>query len=358
MIALSLYKNKKFKLINKRLNKKVFPKQCRLQILYSGICASDIPRAFESMAYKYPLVMGHEFVAKVIDTGTKVSKFEKGDIVSAFPLIPCSINNNKHSCENCENKNFNLCSDYDYYGSRRDGSFCEVLDVNEWNLFKIKNKKKIFLNSLIEPTAVSFNVFEKIKKKVENNSKILILGAGYIGQIVLRVINNFNKKTKIFILDRNKFKLALTKNFSTSQILHSKNHSNISDIKRLNSKFDIVVETTGKDINFLNSIDYVKKGGHVIYAGNIDRGFKISKNRVSNVLRKEVTIKGIWNSSYKSKNDNWTQAEKFITKARELERLITHKVDLTDAAQLMENIFRMKNGRLKNNYLKGIIKSY
>ena len=48
--------------------------------------------------------MGHEFVAKVIDTGTKVSKFEKGDIVSAFPLIPCSINNNKHSCENCENK--------------------------------------------------------------------------------------------------------------------------------------------------------------------------------------------------------------------------------------------------------------
>ena len=358
MIALSLYKNKKFKLINKRLNKKVFPKQCRLQILYSGICASDIPRAFESMAYKYPLVMGHEFVAKVIDTGTKVSKFEKGDIVSAFPLIPCSINNNKHSCENCENKNFNLCSDYDYYGSRRDGSFCEVLDVNEWNLFKIKNKKKIFLNSLIEPTAVSFNVFEKIKKKVENNSKILILGAGYIGQIVLRVINNFNKKTKIFILDRNKFKLTLTKNFSTSQILLSKNHSNINDIKKFNSKFDIVIETTGKDINFLNSIDYVKKGGHVIYAGNIDQGFKISKNQISNVLRKEVTIKGIWNSSYKSKNDNWTQAEKFISKGRELERLITHKVDLTDAALLMENIFRMKNGRLKNNYLKGIIKSY
>ena len=106
------------------------------------------------------------------------------------------------------------------------------------------------MNSLIEPTAVSFNVFEKIKKKVENNSKILILGAGYIGQIVLRVINNFNKKTKIFILDRNKFKLALTKNFSTSQILHSKNHSNISDIKRLNSKFDIVLRLREKILIF------------------------------------------------------------------------------------------------------------
>ena len=358
MIALSLYKNKKFKLINKKLNKKVLPKQCRLQILYSGICASDIPRAFDSMAYKYPLVMGHEFVAKVIGTGAKVNKFEKGDIVSAFPLIPCSINNHKNSCENCENQNFNLCLDYDYYGSRRDGSFCEVLDVNEWNLFKIKNKEKVFLNSLIEPTAVSFNIFEKIKKKVENNSKILILGAGFIGQIILRVINNFNKKSKIFILDRNEFKLILTKRFSTSQILFSRNHSNISDIKTLNSKFDIVIETTGKDINFLNSIDYVKRGGNVIYAGNVDQGFKISKSQISNILRKEVLIKGIWNSSFKSRNDNWVQAEKFISNSKGLDRLISHKADLTEAAQLMKNIHRMKNGKLKNNYIKGVIKSY
>ena len=71
MIALSLIKNKKFKLINKKLSKKVLPNQCRIEILYSGICASDIPRAFESMAYNYPLVMGHEFVGKIIETGKR-----------------------------------------------------------------------------------------------------------------------------------------------------------------------------------------------------------------------------------------------------------------------------------------------
>ena len=84
MIALSLLNNKKLKLINKKISKKVLPSQCRLQILYSGICASDIPRAFESMAYKYPLIMGHEFIGKVIDTGSKCKNFEIGDIVSAF----------------------------------------------------------------------------------------------------------------------------------------------------------------------------------------------------------------------------------------------------------------------------------
>ena len=29
------------------------------------------------MAYNYPLVMGHEFVGKVIETGSKANKFEK-----------------------------------------------------------------------------------------------------------------------------------------------------------------------------------------------------------------------------------------------------------------------------------------
>ena len=47
------------------------------------------------MAYKYPLVMGHEFIGRVIDTGSKCKNFELGDIVSAFPLIPCSIQSTK-----------------------------------------------------------------------------------------------------------------------------------------------------------------------------------------------------------------------------------------------------------------------
>ena len=75
MIALSLIKNKKLKIIEKNVSKILHPLKCRLQILYSGICASDIPRAFNSMAYTYPLIMGHEFVAKIIQVGKSVKKF-------------------------------------------------------------------------------------------------------------------------------------------------------------------------------------------------------------------------------------------------------------------------------------------
>jgi L-iditol 2-dehydrogenase len=359
MIALSLYKNKSFKLINKKISKKILPNQCRLKILYSGICASDIPRAFDSMAYKYPLIMGHEFVGRIINTGTKVNKFEKGDLVSAFPLIPCSSKNTKKICEYCSDEKFNLCEDYDYYGSRSDGSFCEVLDVNEWNIFKLKVNKNIKLYSLIEPTAVSFNIFESFKKKIENKSKILILGAGYIGQIIFKILKNYNKKLHIHIVDRNKFKLDLAKTKSSTQILLSKDfNKNESIFKKLNTQFDIVIETTGNDSHFLNALDFAKKEGTVIYSGNINKGLVIKKNQVSNILRKQLNIKGIWNSTFKSKVNNWKQAEKFITKNFQLERLITHTTDLNDAADLMKQIYLKKNGKLKNNYLKGVIKNF
>ncbi len=359
MIALSLLHNKKLKLINKKLSKKVLSNQCRIEILYSGICASDIPRAFDSMAYRYPLIMGHEFVGRVIDTGSKCKNFEIGDIVSAFPLIPCSVQNAKKSCIYCDEKKFNLCDNYDYYGSRRDGSFCEVLDVNEWNLFKLNNKYDLKLYSLIEPTAVSFNIIENLKKILGSNLDILVLGAGYIGQIVSRILNSQGKKNHIYVLDRNKFKLDYVKKYSFKQILvPKKNFKKENFVSQLNSKFDIVIESTGKDINFLNALNFAKKDGTVIYSGNIDKKLLFTKNQVSNILRKQLTIKGIWNSSFKSKIDNWKKSEIFISNNYGMDQLITHISELDGAAELLKNIYLKKKGKIKNDYLKGLIKCF
>ena len=45
------------------------------------------------MAYSYPLVMGHEFVGRIIQVGKSVSRLSVDDIVSAYPLIPEHIYN-------------------------------------------------------------------------------------------------------------------------------------------------------------------------------------------------------------------------------------------------------------------------
>ena len=43
----------------------------RVKIKAVGLCASDIPRAYENGAYKYPLVMGHEISGKIFESNFK-----------------------------------------------------------------------------------------------------------------------------------------------------------------------------------------------------------------------------------------------------------------------------------------------
>ena len=358
MISLTLIKNKKFKIENISL-KKLKDDHCRLNILSSGICASDIPRAYDSMAYHYPLVLGHEFVGKITHVGKKVTKFSIGDVVSAFPLVPCCLSKKKiNICEYCVDEKFNLCNSYGYYGSRIDGSFAENLDVHQWNLFKVSKNLPSEQSSLIEPMAVVFNIISKFKNDLNDKKKVLILGAGFLGQILSRVLKKIARHHQVHILDRNEFKLNLSKQYSNEQYLSSRNKSNLNLQKELNSKFDIVIETTGNNKCFKDAILFAKKDGKVFYSGNIDKSLILKKNEVSDILRKQINIKGVWNSSFKTKNNDWEQAHTFLLEHKRFEELISHETNLENSAKLLDLINEMKKGKRKNNYIKGVIKNY
>ncbi len=363
MIALSLIKNNKLKIIEKKPPKVLHPLKCRLQILYSGICASDIPRAFNNMAYTYPLIMGHEFVGKIVQTGKSVKSFNKNDTVSAFPLIPkCIHSSKKVKCENCKNKNYNLCNNYSYYGSRIDGSFCEILDVYEWNLFKINKKISQNIYSLMEPTAVAFNILDKFPNRILKNNRVLLIGSGFIGQILARILKNRYPYINLVTLDRNLFKLETIKKYSSEQILFkNKNTTDDRDVlSSLSNKFDIVIESSGYNKNFASSVNFAKKNGIIIFSGNPNDDTKFSKNQISNILRKEIVIKGVWNSSFKNQNNNWKSAENFLAGSQNnnIEQLITHTVDLESSSKLLKKIYLAKNKNIKLNYIKGLIKSF
>lgn len=103
---------------------------------------------------------------------------------------------------------------------------------------------------------------------------------------------------------------------------------------------------------------FSKKDGKVFYSGNVNKGIVFKKNEVSDILRKQINIKGVWNSSFKSKNDNWKQAHSYLLKNKTFEQLITHQIDLENSAHLLDLINEMKKGIRKNDYIKGIIKNY
>jgi uncharacterized zinc-type alcohol dehydrogenase-like protein len=71
------------------------PKDVALDILYCGVCHSDLHTArSEWPGTKYPCVPGHEIVGRVTRVGSQVSRFKAGDLVG----VGCMVD----SCRTCE----------------------------------------------------------------------------------------------------------------------------------------------------------------------------------------------------------------------------------------------------------------
>ena len=75
--------------------REVLPNDVKIDILYCGVCHSDIHQVRNDWGNsKYPVVPGHEIIGRVIETGNEVSKFKEGDLVG----VGCMVD----SCQECE----------------------------------------------------------------------------------------------------------------------------------------------------------------------------------------------------------------------------------------------------------------
>jgi uncharacterized zinc-type alcohol dehydrogenase-like protein len=83
----------------------VGPGDVRIDILFCGICHSDVHAARNEWGgTAYPLVPGHEIVGRVVETGSSVSSFRPGDMVGVGCMVDsCS------TCASCNAGEEQLC---------------------------------------------------------------------------------------------------------------------------------------------------------------------------------------------------------------------------------------------------------
>src|SRR3954467_3322388 len=72
------------------------PRDVQVEILYCGVCHSDIHMARNEWGQTiYPVVPGHEIVGRVTAVGNRVTKFRTGDIAGVGVMVD--------SCRECVN---------------------------------------------------------------------------------------------------------------------------------------------------------------------------------------------------------------------------------------------------------------
>jgi L-iditol 2-dehydrogenase len=313
--------------------------ECEVKIKAAGLCSSDISRGYGASAYYYPLVMGHELAGEITRVGIDVvDRFSVGDQVCIFPLIPC------FNCLSCDQKFYALCKDYSYFGSRRNGGFAERLNVNQWNLLRIPDGLSIEDCALIEPAAVALHAVEKLNLKIEEPSQICILGAGFIGLIAVQIINLIYPKCKIIIVDRNKYKLDIAAKYGVISQWVSDSKALENFVSENENRFNKVIELIGSPKTFSAALQIASQMACVVWGGNITGDLTLEKSQVSSILRKELTILGTWNSTYKGANQcDWEKTLNLISQGLHPSELVTEKINLEGVDKTLSKLYEHKN---------------
>ena len=321
-----------------------------VKIRAAGICNSDINRGFHGGAYHYPLIMGHELAGEIVALGNKNEKlsntengetYQIGDKVTIFPLIPCG------RCIPCQAGDYAQCLYYDYFGSRRDGGFAEYLWVPTENIVKLPNDNVNFLHAaMTEPAAVALHGVKKMCIKPGSTSAVF--GGGPIGNMVAQFLR-ISGCNQVIVVDIDNKKLEIAKKIGFVTV----NPRDVDPVKQIYDitngyGTDCTVEAVGSPLTFLQTIQSTGRFGQVLFLGNIKGEFKIDEKDFSNILRKEITIFGTWNSKImpQGKND-WTTALSYICGSFNnkliLKPLISHTPKLEDGPRIFKKLTRRED---------------
>jgi L-iditol 2-dehydrogenase len=300
-----------------------------LKIRASGICGSDIDRVFVKGTYRFPTIPGHEFAGEIVETGPGADASLIGRFAAVFPLLPCRV------CGLCEIGEYASCRDYDYFGSRRDGGFAEYIAVPVWNL-AMADGLTFEEMAMAEPAAVSLHALRKAG--VSLGESVAIFGAGAIG-LMLAAFAKAGGADKVILLDIDDKRLDFARSVGWEHTVNNRADGwfeALMDVTGGNG-VDVAVEGAGVSAAAEGCFRVVKPMGRVVLMGNPAGDITLRQNAYWDILRKQLTLYGTWNSSYTQTRNDWRDALSAMASGLvDVKPLVTHRFPLDECGAAFE----------------------
>ena len=315
-------------------------KEVLVAVRNAGICGSDIPRIYQTGAHSHPLIPGHEFAGTVVDVGGSVDKNWKGRAVGVFPLIPCK------GCGPCQKKQYELCRNYDYLGSRRDGGFAGFVAVPEENLLPLPEGVGFQEAAMLEPMAVAVHAMRRGLPESGSCSKtIVICGLGTIGLFLLMFLKEAGCEN-VLVFGNKAFQREKAERFGVPK-------ENYCDIKREDAKewlfertngqgAEVFFECVGKHETFLQAVGLTAPQGRIVLVGNPASDMPMERDMYWKILRNQLVVTGTWNSSFThDASDDWHVLKRLMEKRIAPLAMVSHSLAF-DALERGLHIMRDK----------------
>jgi threonine dehydrogenase-like Zn-dependent dehydrogenase len=208
------------------------PEWLRLKPRLCGVCGSDISMLKNTSSpamspfVSFPVVPGHEIVADVTEVGAAAGMTPIGERVVVNPLISCEMRG-LVPCRSCASGEPGLCTSSAegklapgmLLGFCRDlpGGWAEDLVVHRSQVLAVPEALTDATAVLLEPFSVAVHAVLKAPPPAE--SKVLIVGAGSIGLLVLAALRLLGNKAHVTVLARHPVQEEMARRFGANVVL-------------------------------------------------------------------------------------------------------------------------------------------
>jgi 2-desacetyl-2-hydroxyethyl bacteriochlorophyllide A dehydrogenase len=254
------------------------PGEVLLKPEYCGICGTDL-HAAEIEMFNPPVVLGHEFSARVVQPGVGVQRWKAGDRVAINPN-----QNSCGTCQYCRAGRYNLCEVaimQNSLGVRRNGGMAEFVAVNQVHLHRLPEGVGTLAGAWVEPLAVAVRAVRNSGLRLAD--RVAIIGGGPIGLLALQLAIR-GGASHVTLVEPSSFRQGLATRLGADLVLSPEQLSAApADVPPV----ALVIECSGHPSALETALRLVAPGGAIRLVGASPKPLFFT---AMTALTKEVTI--------------------------------------------------------------------
>ena len=245
------------------------PNDVAIEILYCGVCHSDIHTARSEWGpAKYPVVPGHEIIGKVLEVGSEVTRFKQGDSVG----VGCMVDSCQH-CSACEEgleqycekgATFTYGSPDKILGGHTFGGYSEKILVDKSFVLRIPDN--LDLAKVAPLLCAGITTWSPLRHwNVKAGDKVGVIGLGGLGHMGIKFAHAMG--AEVVMITGSPEKGNDAKLLGADEVLISKD---VEAMKAQANSFDFLLNTipVGHDVNpYLNLL---KRDATMVLVGAIE----------------------------------------------------------------------------------------
>ena len=263
MKALRFYGSKDLRVEETADPKICGPRQVVVRVAWCGICGTDLHEYTTGPIFMpKQQILGHEFSGTVVEVGSELKNYRKGDRVAIQPLIPPG--DDYYSVRGLGH----LSEQFAFVGIRSWpwGGMGEYAVLNEYNVSKLPESVSNEQGALVEPAAVALYAVDNSGLQAGNT--VLISGAGPIGALTVLAANAAGA-SQIFVVEPNPGRRKFIESWGLcAAVFDPITEDAPAEIReRTAVGVDVAIECAGNENSLGNCLQAVRRQGVIVQVG-------------------------------------------------------------------------------------------